>query len=101
LFSIEHDDGVVLKVFGVGLAGDLALFSPLDTSVEDSPFAVRAPRTGLYDFSLDYGECCTPPAVLIWRVDGFNPIQTPVPEPSGLALLGAGLIAVGALAAND
>ncbi len=97
-FSILHDDGVILRISNLGLPDDMVLFDPLQTAAKQSPFSVNVAQSGFYPFVLDYGECCTNPEILIWRVGGGNPIQNPVPEPSSFALLAAGLIGMGALA---
>ena len=84
-FVTPHDDGVVLTIHGIGIVLD----QPGPTSPVDTPFVVNAPVAGLYDFTLQYGECCGPPARLAWTVNGLPPV---VPEPSVWATLGLGLL---------
>jgi hypothetical protein len=56
---------------------------------------VTAASAGLYDFSLQYTECCGPPAVLLFTINGAPP---PIPEPETYALMMAGLAALGFMA---
>lgn len=83
-FTFGHDDGVILTIGG--------------TTVIDAPGATAfVTTTGTYTgpsgnqpFTLTYGECCGPPAVL-----DVNLPFTPAPEPAGLAILGTGLVGLG------
>jgi hypothetical protein len=45
----------------------------------------------LYDFQVQYTECCGPPAVLLFTINGAPP---PVPEPETYALMLAGVAAL-------
>lgn len=97
-FSILHDDGVILKIAGLGLPGDVVLSDPGPADGAQTPFNVLVAKDGTYKFTLDYGECCTNPAILVWRVDGISPTTFHSPEPSTYAMLGAGLLGMGAMA---
>jgi hypothetical protein len=86
-FVVPHDDGLVLSMDG-GIG--IVLNQPGPTSPTPSPFDVTAPSAGLYNFTLDYNECCGPPGVLAFQVNG-----APVGVPDGgmtLMLLGGALV---------
>jgi PEP-CTERM motif len=89
-FVVPHDDGLKLDIAGIGTVVD----QPGPTAPVLTPFNVNAPSAGLYSFTLNYGECCTPPAVLGFTVNGV-PVGT-VPEPSALILLGSGIAGLAA-----
>ncbi len=82
-FLVPHDDGVTLNIAGIGLVLD----QPGPTSPVFTTFDVTAPSEGLYDFTLLYGECAGPPAVLEFSVNG---ITVGVPEPGSAFLFSAG-----------
>jgi hypothetical protein len=90
-FSVPHDDGLTLNIEGIGLVVN----QPGPTAPVVTPFTVTAPSAGLYNFTLQYGECCGPPAVLAFEVNGA-PIGNNVPEPSTWLLLGSGLAGLAA-----
>jgi hypothetical protein len=85
-FVVGHDDGVVLTMGG-GLG--TVVNAPGPTSVVNSPFTVNAASAGLYSFTLQYTECCSGPANLVFQINGA-PVGN-VPEPASLTLLFAGL----------
>jgi hypothetical protein len=85
-FVVPHDDGLTLFINGIGLVVD----HPGPTSPVSTPFIVTAATAGLFDFTLQYGECCGPPAVLGLDING-QAVGNPTPEPISLALLGIGL----------
>jgi hypothetical protein len=91
-FVVPHDDGLTLTMGG-GIG--VVVFEPGPTAPVDTPFTVNAPAAGLYDFTLQYGECCGPPAVLGFKVNG-----TPVGAPDVastwmlLGLAGGGLAVI-------
>jgi hypothetical protein len=89
-FVLAHDDGAVLTM--PGISSTPIFNAPGPTSENDSPVTVNAPSAGLYDFVLDYGECCSPPAVLKFAVNGA-PVGTP--EPSTMMLIGSAFVGLG------
>jgi hypothetical protein len=84
---VGHDDGAVLNIAGFGNVVN----APGPTSFSTSPFTVNAPSAGMYNFSLEYTECCGAPADLEFTVN--NAPVTSTPEPSSIALFGTGLFA--------
>lgn len=90
-FVLAHDDGLQLNIDGIGLA----LNQPGPTAETFTPFNVDAPTMGNYNFELVYGECCGPPADLVWSINNVQ-IGGSVPEPASLALFGSALLGLGA-----
>jgi hypothetical protein len=88
-FNIGHDDGLTLTLDG-GIG--LVVNSPGPTSPTITPFTINAPSTGIYNFTLDYAECCGAPAELKWTYPSGAPVGAP--EPGYLELLGASLPAL-------
>lgn len=86
-FSVGHDDGTVIDFTLLGLVVN----QPGPTAPTITNFNVFAPAAGMYSFTLEYTECCGPPAELVWQINNA-PIGPGVPEPASLALLGSGLI---------
>jgi len=84
-FGVLHDDGLTLVIGGLTVISAPGPTSPVLTN------AVYTGPTGTFDFELVYGECCGPPAALIVAL----PLVTPVPEPTTVLLLAAGLIGLG------
>jgi hypothetical protein len=72
-FDITHDDGARIQVAGIGTPLDV----PGPTAPVTTPFDIVAPATGLYMFTLDYNECCGPPAVLSWTFPNGGPVGAP------------------------
>jgi hypothetical protein len=89
---VGHDDGAVLNIAGFGNVVN----APFPTSFSNSPFTVNAASAGLYNFTLEYTECCSAPADLLFTVN--NAPITSTPEPSSIALLGTGLFAAAGFA---
>ncbi|HEV2362833.1 MAG TPA: PEPxxWA-CTERM sorting domain-containing protein [Caulobacteraceae bacterium] len=87
-FVVEHDDGVVLTIQGIGAVVN----QPGPTAPTTTPFTVTAPTKGNYNFTLNYTECCGPPAVLVWKI---NNVQVGVPEPATWSMMILGVAAVG------
>ncbi len=86
-FVVGHDDGVVLNIAGFGNVVN----APGPTGFNGSPFTVtNNGAAGDFAFTLDYSECCSLPADLIFNVNNIPVGATP--EPSTLALLGTGLL---------
>ena len=92
-FVVGHDDGAVLNITGFGNVVN----APGPTSFSNSPFTVNAPSAGMYNFSLEYTECCGAPADLLFTVNSA-PVGTSTPEPSSIALFGTGLLAAAGIA---
>ncbi len=92
-FVVGHDDGLQLNIDGIGLVVN----EPGPTGLNETPFTVTAPSAGEYTFELSYGECCGPPASLVWDIN--NKVVGTVPDAtSTLSLLGlslSGLVALG------
>lgn len=85
-FELEHDDGIVLSIPGIGyLLNDGGPTAPTTT-----PFTVTNPgAAGNFAFTLNYTECCGPPAVLVFAINNVN-AGAPEPATWGLMLLGIG-----------
>ncbi len=90
-FNLEHDDGAVFYITGLTgpQTGGSWFYDPGPTAAVLSPFVVNAPSAGTYNYTLDYVECCGPPAVL--QFSYYPAAVTPGPIPgegfSGLAML--------------
>jgi hypothetical protein len=87
-FVVGHDDGAVLNIAGFGNVVN----APGPSGFSNSPFTVNAASAGMYNFSLEYTECCGAPADLLFVVNNA-PIGATVPEPSSFVLFGTGLFA--------
>ena len=87
-FVVGHDDGAVLNIAGFGNVVN----APGPTAFSNSPFTVNAASAGMYNFTLEYSECCTAPADLLFTVNNA-PINGTTPEPSSFVLFGTGLFA--------
>jgi hypothetical protein len=90
-FTIEHDDGLTVSLDG-GI-GEV-LDDPGPTAAVSTPFDITAPTAGVYKYTLDYDECCGPPAVLQFAYPSGVPVGS-TPEPGTWALLGSGLLYLG------
>lgn len=88
-FTVGHDDGAVLS-FGGGIG--TVLNAPGPSGYTLTPVTFSAPSAGNYTFTLDYAECCGPPADLNFQVNSVV-VNGSTPEPSSLVLLGTGIIA--------
>lgn len=92
-FEVGHDDGVVLTMPGIGSGtfGNI-VNQPGPTGLVTTPFTVNnTGAAGNFAFTLDYAECCGPPADLIFDVN--NAPVGATPEPASFVLLGSGLLA--------
>jgi len=92
-FVVGHDDGAVLNIAGFGNVVN----APGPTGFSNSPFTVNAASAGLYNFTLEYSECCSAPADLLFVVNNA-PVGANTPEPSSFALFGTGLFAAAGIA---
>ena len=104
-FRIGHDDGITLALSGgpgtvtcSTQSGTLCVDKPGDTPFKLTPFTATASATGLYNFTLDYAECCGQPADLEWTFKSGVPVGTPAPEPSTLLMFATGLLGLGVYA---
>jgi hypothetical protein len=89
-FEVAHDDGVVLSVAGIGTVVN----QPGPTGEVTTPFNVVNPGpAGTFDFTLEYAECCGPPADLVFEVNNAPITSSSTPEPSTFCLFGSGLLA--------
>jgi hypothetical protein len=90
-FTIAHDDGVVINIAGFGNV----LSAPGPTSPVVTAFSViNGGAAGTFAYTLNYNECCGPPAVLQWQYANGNPISA-VPEPSTWAMMLLGFVGLG------
>lgn len=90
-FVVGHDDGVVLSIAGIGTVVN----NPGPTGFTNTPFNVTNPgAAGLFNFTLDYAECCGAPAVLLFQVNGST-VGGSVPEPGSVVLVGTFLVGFG------
>jgi hypothetical protein len=94
-FVVGHDDGVVLTFTDPAIGN--VVNAPGPTGFVNTPFNVNNPgAAGLFDFTLNYTECCGGPADLVFTINGA-PIGVPVAEPATLAILGISLAGLAAL----
>ncbi len=86
--SVGHDDGAVLNITGFGNVVN----APGPTSFSNSTFTLNnTGPAGMFNFNLNYAECCSAPSDLVFSVNGTNVGATP--EPSSFILFGSGLLA--------
>ncbi|MGH9482217.1 MAG: hypothetical protein ACRD1L_09000 [Terriglobales bacterium] len=88
-FQVNHDDGLTLSISGgIGLVlNDAGATAPVLT-----PFTINNPgAAGVFNFTLDYAECCGPPAVLDFNFQNGNPVGS-VPEPNSGLLMASGMM---------
>ena len=90
-FVLGHDDGVVLTIAGFGAV----LNQPGPTGFTNTPFNVVNPGpAGNFAFTLNYTECCGPPAELLFTVNNVSP---GIPEPASWSLMLLGIGAIGGI----
>jgi hypothetical protein len=95
-FGVGHDDGLRIDVAGLGTVLD----TPGPTAFVLTPFTINNPgAAGVFPFTLDYNECCGPPAFLEWAFPNGAPITGNVPDAgTTLGLFGLGLTGLAAFA---
>jgi len=93
-FNITHDDGLRLVLDG-GIGN--VLDTPGPTPPTTTAVSIVAPATGVYTFTLDYNECCGPPAVLQWTYPSGAPVTGAPDGGTTLVLLGLAVSGLGAL----
>ena len=85
LFSVQHDDGLVLQISGLGTVLDAHIPTPPIVT----PFTVHNTLgAGIYSYTLDYNECCGAPAALAWVYPTGQPVGSVPDAASTLTLLG-------------
>jgi hypothetical protein len=101
-FGIGHDDGLTLAVGGgpgtvtcSTQSGALCVNQPGATGPVVTPFTITASMAGTYNFTLNYAECCGPPAELQFQFASGAPVGGSVPEPSSIALFSTTVAAIG------
>jgi hypothetical protein len=91
-FVVAHDDGVVLNITGFGTVVN----EPGPTAESFTHFTVTNPgAAGNFAFNLQYAECCSPPAALVWQINNVT-VTGSVPEPATWAMMLLGIAGVGA-----
>jgi hypothetical protein len=88
--TITHDDGVILQLDGLDV-----IDKPSVTSARTDTYSGET--AGFHLYTLDYGECCTLPAVLEFTEGGVEVTNQQIPEPSSFMLFGTALFGLGAL----
>lgn len=92
-FTVGHDDGIEITVAGIGSVVN----QPFGTSYVLTPFDIDVATAGNYDVTMDYTECCGPPAYFVTQLNGQPITIVAAPDiASTLSLLG---LALGALVA--
>jgi hypothetical protein len=88
-FNVGHDDGLVVSVAGIGTV----LSDPGPTAFVNTPFVINAPASGNYNFTVEYNECCGPPADLLWAFPSGRAVGAPdTGSTAGLLAIAASLI---------
>jgi hypothetical protein len=85
-FNIQHDDGLVLSIAGIGTVVN----EPGPTPPVVTGFVVNAPAAGTYNYTLEYNECCGAPAELAWTYPNGGPVGAP-DGGATVMLLGVGM----------
>jgi hypothetical protein len=88
VFSIGHDDGVILKIAGFGTPVN----TPGPTSFALTPFTINNGGAGIVTtFELDYNETSGAPADLTWTYANGAPVGTTPDGGSTIGLMGLAL----------
>jgi hypothetical protein len=95
-FGVGHDDGLRINVAGLGTVLD----TPGPTSFVLTPFNIdNTGAAGVFPFTLDYNECCGPPAYLEFAYASGAPVTGNVPDTGAtMGLFGLGLTGLAAFA---
>lgn len=80
-FMIGHDDGFTMQISGgpgtvtcSTQSGTLCVNVPGTSAFASTPFTITPSVAGIYDFTLNYSECCGPPAYLLFAYANGAPV---------------------------
>jgi hypothetical protein len=80
-FMIGHDDGFTMQISGgpgtvtcSTQSGLLCVNTPGTSAFASTPFTITATVAGIYNFTLNYSECCGPPAYLLFAYANGAPV---------------------------
>ena len=80
-FMTGHDDGFTMQISGgpgtvtcSTQSGTLCVNVPGETAFVSTAFTITATVAGIYNFTLNYSECCGPPAYLLFAYANGSPV---------------------------
>jgi hypothetical protein len=80
-FMAGHDDGFTMLISGgpgtvtcSTQSGALCVNVPGATAFVSTPFTITPTVAGIYNFTLNYSECCGPPAYLLFAYANGSPV---------------------------